>query len=141
MPVDDTTSLTIASAVFRGWICTFGVPEIIVSDGGPQLKDVFKEVCRLLGIEKRRTTPYHPESNGVVERMHGTMKNIINTALVRYKDWEAALPLAELVFHTAINDRGVSPAMIMFGEQIPLPLALFKKPLEPEDVDSSGQCL
>ena len=94
-------------------------------------------VCHLLGIEKRRTTFYRPETNGVVERMHGSMKNIIKTTLSKYGDWEAALPVAELVLHTAINDRGVSPAMIMFGEQIPLPLAMFEKPLEPANVTDS----
>ena len=136
MPVHDTTTLTIASAIFRGWICTFGIPEVIISDNGPQFRDVFTEVCNLLGIEKRKSAPYRPQTNAVVERMHGTMKSIITTALSRYKDWEAALPLAELVLHTAINDRGVSPAMVMFGEQIPLPLALFEQPLNPDDVTS-----
>ena len=43
MPVHDTTTLTIASAVFRGWVCTFGIPEVIITDGGPQFKGFLKK--------------------------------------------------------------------------------------------------
>ena len=49
------------------------------------------------------------------------MKSIIATKVTHYDDWEAVLPIAQYVINSAINDYGVSPAMCMFGEQIPMP--------------------
>ena len=49
--------------------------------------EVFREVCAFLGIEKRRTTAYNPKANGLVERMHSTMKSIIATKVTHYDDW------------------------------------------------------
>ena len=70
------TSYDCATALINKWICNFDIPEVILTDQGPQ---VFLNVCMFLGIEKRRTTAYNPKCNGLVERMHGTMKQILAT--------------------------------------------------------------
>jgi hypothetical protein len=100
---------------------------------------MFVTVCSLLGIQKRRTTPYHPQTNGLVERMHRTLKSILRTKIEHYTDWESFLPLVELALHTAVNDHGVSPAMVMFGEQPPMPYALFQQPIPSDCVDTEGR--
>ncbi len=46
-----------------------------------------KELCDWLGIEKLRTSPYHPETNGAVERMHGTFKGILGKCMEERLDW------------------------------------------------------
>ncbi|GFO10438.1 gypsy retrotransposon integrase-like protein 1 [Plakobranchus ocellatus] len=52
-----------------------GVPEEVLSDQGTQfISDCMKEVCRLLGIKQKTTTPYHPMCNGLVERFNATLK-------------------------------------------------------------------
>jgi len=71
--------------------------------------------------------------------MHSVMKYIFAAKIGLYEDWEAALPHAEFVINTAINDRGVSPSMVMFGEQPPMPLMLFKKPMTEAGVDSDAR--
>lgn len=127
----------IAKAFYTNWVCTFGVPEALISDNGPQLEcPAFHTVCQMFGVEKRRTTEYHPQTNGVLERMHAVMKYIIKAKIGQYDDWVAALPHAEFVINTAINDHGVSPSMVMFGEQPPMPLMMFRKPLPLGDVTS-----
>jgi transposase InsO family protein len=47
----------------------------IISDNGPQFtaKD-FKEFIRICGMPHVRTSPYYPQSNGKIERWHGTLK-------------------------------------------------------------------
>ena len=56
----------------------FGLPEVLITDQGSNFdSEVFREVCAFLGIDKRRTTAYNPKANGLVERMHSTMKSII----------------------------------------------------------------
>ena len=56
------------------------------------------------------------------------MKSIIATKVTHYDDWEAVLPIAQYVINSAINDYGVSPAMCMFGEQIPMPTVMYDRP-------------
>ncbi|GFR99807.1 Pol polyprotein [Elysia marginata] len=55
-----------------------GVPEEVLSDQGTQfMSDCMKEVCRLLGIKQKATTPYHPMCNGLVERSNATLKTCL----------------------------------------------------------------
>jgi len=50
-----------------------GVPDTLLSDQGTQFMSILTTtLCKRLGIKKQRTTPYHPQTNGSVERLHGT---------------------------------------------------------------------
>ena len=63
-----------ARVLVNEWICHFGVPDAIHSDQGANFEDhLFTEVGELLDMEKTRTTPYHPQSDGLVERMNRTL--------------------------------------------------------------------
>ena len=66
---DSTTSRTISC--LTEVISRFGIPQIIVSDNGPQFtSSEFESFCVQNGIHHKRTPPYHPASNGLVERMN-----------------------------------------------------------------------
>ena len=69
---------TCAKVLVKNWICRFGVPDSIHSDQGRNYEStVFQEMCMLLGINKTRSTAYHPERNGQVENLHRTMKSML----------------------------------------------------------------
>ena len=74
-----------AKAVMDGLWSIFSrtsVPERILTDQGSQFCGrVMTQLCEQLGIEKVRTSPYHPETNGAVERMHGTMKSVLGKSI------------------------------------------------------------
>ena len=62
---------TVARVLVNEWICRFGVPDAIHSDQGANFEGhLFMEVGELLGIEKTRTKPYHPQLDDLVERMN-----------------------------------------------------------------------
>ena len=61
----------------------------------------------------------------MIERAHGTLKNILRCLSINLSDWEKALPSALLAMWTAINNRGISPALVVYGEQISVPSNLF----------------
>ncbi len=64
------------------------IPERVLIDQGSQFcGKVMKDMCSWLGIEKVRTSPYHPETNGAVERMHGTLKAILRKCIEEKMDW------------------------------------------------------
>ena len=73
-PVLNQEATTLAELLVREFICQFGVPLLIHSDQGRNFEsELFAKVCRLRGIKKTRTTPYHPQSDGMVERCNRTI--------------------------------------------------------------------
>ena len=75
----DQTYKSVVTAFEQGWIYQdHGVPEIIVTDQGSQLDgEEFRVFCRPLGIEKRHTTTYYPQCDGMAERNIGLVNQVI----------------------------------------------------------------
>ena len=66
---------TVAEVLVKELVCHFGVPLYIHSDQGRNFESaVFGEMCNLLGVTKTRTTPLHPQSDGMVERFSRTLE-------------------------------------------------------------------
>eukprot|EP00731_Ephydatia_muelleri_P005783 Em0003g31a len=64
------------------FVCRFGAPDALHTDQGRNFESVLlKEVCQLLGVCKTRTTPYHPQPDGFVERFNRTLLNLLSIAL------------------------------------------------------------
>ena len=58
---------------------------------------VLKEVCQLLGVKKTRTTPYHPQSDGLVERFNRTLLDMLSMAVKDdERDWDLSIYMAGL---------------------------------------------
>ena len=67
---------TVANAIVDGYVFRFGVPNELHSDQGRNFESaVFKGMCHRLGIKKTRTTPLHPQSDGILERFNRTIGN------------------------------------------------------------------
>ena len=64
---------TVAELFMSCFVCHFGVPDVLHTNQGRDFESaLLKEVCQLLGVVKTRTTPYHPQSDGFVERFNCT---------------------------------------------------------------------
>ncbi|VDI14076.1 Hypothetical predicted protein [Mytilus galloprovincialis] len=71
---------TVAKIIVEEVIVRFGVPHWIHSDQGRQFESLlFQEMCCILNIKKTRTTPYHPKSDGMVERLKKKNKQTLRT--------------------------------------------------------------
>jgi cleavage and polyadenylation specificity factor subunit 1 len=122
VPMTSTTAAACADAVVRHWVVRFGLPEVIISDRGPQFTSaIWADLCLLLGISHRLTTAYHPQSNGMVERFHRQLKDALRSRECGAA-WVAHLPWVLLGLRTAPKeDSGLSSAELVYGEQLRLP--------------------
>lgn len=120
-PLSSITAEAIAEAFFAQWIARFGVPTTILTDQGRQFKSsLFKALSALLDIKKLRTSAYHPQSNGKLERWHRTLK----TALKAHGNerWTEVLPTVLLGLRCVIReDAQATPAEMLYGTGICLP--------------------
>lgn len=75
IPLVDICAESICNAFYSGWVSRFGVPDEIVIDQGRQFESsLFKDLLNMIGSIRRRTTPYNPAANGLIERWHRTIK-------------------------------------------------------------------
>ena len=125
VPLASISAEIIAKQFFSTWVSRYGVPEAIVSDQGTQFESfIFNRMLSFLGIKRFRTTAYHPQANGLIERAHSTLKNSLRCLVGRSADWETALPVAMMAIRSAFNELNTSPALLLFGEPMSLPSSL-----------------
>ncbi|GFW72435.1 probable aminopeptidase NPEPL1 [Trichonephila clavipes] len=89
-PIPDQEAPTVAEAVVQHWISRYGVPLQLHSDQGRNfVSAVLKGVCELLRIDKTKTTPLHPQSDGMVERFNRTILNNLSLMVSKnQQDWD-----------------------------------------------------
>ena len=75
-----------------------------------------------MGLERIHTTPYHPQSNGIIEKWHRHLKAALMCVCINITDWYYKLPSVLLDLQTAVGlDTGVSPAEVHFGRALRTP--------------------
>ena len=124
-PIPDISAKTIAYA-FLDWISRFSVPLYVLTDRGPQFEsELFYELSILVGFHRLRTSAYHAQSNGLIERMHRTIKTAL---MARGRHWLASQPVILLGIRCMPNDQGISPFLAVTGKTPLLPQDLLAKP-------------
>ena len=102
----------------RGYILIFGALARFLSDWGANfMSSITDEMCMLLGMKKLQTTPYHPQTNGLVERSHQTIMQMIRKLGKEKKaDWPGHLTeIVQAYNATWSTMMGYSPHYLMFG--------------------------
>ena len=106
------------------YLCRFGPPEQLLSDRGTAfLNDVIISFQRVFSIHKVNTSPYHPQTDGLVERFNGTMEQMLRAYSSREKkDWDRYLSLVAFAYNTTVHSSThATPYELMFGQQCILP--------------------
>ena len=122
-------SKTVAEALLE-MFSHIGFPRELTSDNGTQFtSQMFEEFLQLLGTEHRRTPPYHAQSNGLVERFNGTLKNMLRKLTTeRPRDWNKHLPALLFAYRDAPHSAtGLSPFELIYGHNVRGPLSLVKE--------------
>ena len=122
VPLASTKAADCATALFSNWISRFGVPEHLTSDRGPQfVSSLWAAVCKLLNISHHQTAAYHPQANGMVERVNRRFKEALRARLVDL-NWVSELPWVLLGLRaTPAEASNLSAAEAVYGAPLVVP--------------------
>ena len=117
MPTRNQEATTVAKLLFDRVICVHGCPIQILTDRGPNFESqLFQELCRLLAIDKIRTTAYKPSTNGAIERFHATMHSLLARWVANnQKDWDEKLPAVAFAYRTSVHESTNHSSRLMVG--------------------------
>ena len=113
VPLIDITAPNVASVLISDWISLYGVPLRITADLGREFESsVFREITKLLCIKHLKTTAYHPQAKGIIERWHR----------IRNKCLEFSTSTNSIRKRSTVkSDIGFSAADMVFGSSLRLP--------------------
>jgi len=107
----------------------FGIPEEILTDNGSNFVSKLTEtLLQALGIRHLKTSPYHPQTNGMIERWHRVLKTTLKKAGDAEKTWDLLLPMVLFACRDAPHSAtGFSPHELLFGRPMRGPVALLQE--------------
>lgn len=142
IPIREASSEACADALLHSWISRHGLAACCTSDNGSEfVSKIWKQMESKLGIKLNYTPTYSPQSNGLVERQHSTLKTSLKAALVemgeKYQDrWYDFLPWILLMKRCSYQkELNASPAMLTYGTNLSIPGDLLRDPGEPFNED------
>ena len=129
--VPNQTAATVADKLVQEVFLKLGVPAQLHTDQGRNFEsDLFKAICDLLGVEKTRTVPYNPKSDGMIERFNRTLATMLSMFVDENKtDWDDHLPYVMAAYRaTQHKSTGVTPNLLMLNRELNFPLDLMVGP-------------
>ena len=131
----DHTAATIARTLVTEYFSRFGVCQVLHSDCGRDFQSsLMREIGEMLDIDRTRMSSYHPQCDGLVERMNPTLIMLIRLNVVDAREnWDLRVNLVVLAYRTSIqSSSGFTPAKLMFGRELRLPIdIMYGSPPEP----------
>ena len=129
IPLTNITAPKISKAMVN-FFTLVGLPkEIQLDQGSNFMSGLFQQVVFQLGAKQIKSSAYHPESQGALERFHSTLKNMIRTyCLDNEKNWDEGISLLFFAVRESIQDSlGFSSFELVFGHSVCGPLKLLKE--------------
>ena len=126
-PIRDMEAVTVAKIFVEEFVARYGLCRQILTDQGKQFESkLFKELCRLLDIDKKRCTSLHPQTNGIQERFNRTIEDMLSKYISKdQRNWDKYLPLLLLAYRSSVHESTQqTPYMMMFGRHALLPIDL-----------------
>lgn len=121
-PIETKEAKSVAKALTENLILRYGIFKTLKSDRGTEFtNELMKEICELLKIEQRFSTPYHHETLGTVERNHRVLNEYF-LSFVEGDSWEQWIPYYAFAYNVTPHvDTEYSPFELLFGRLPSLP--------------------
>ena len=120
---------TIAEALFSVF-SRIGFPKEILSDRGALFtSDIMEEVCRLISVKQRFTSPYNPKCNGLCERINGVLKSMLRKMCAECpREWDRYLPAILFAYREVPQaSTGFSPFELLYGRTVRGPMQILQQ--------------
>ena len=136
VPLKDMTSKIVATSLVEELILRFGAPDTWHTDQGTNFNsEVMKDICQVFMIDKTRTSPYHPQGNGQVERFNRVIADTISKFCAeKSQERDMYLPYVTFVYNTTVHKTlGTTPFSMLYGKEAQYPIDLYypKPPGDP----------
>jgi len=125
IPIARQDTETVAREFVLRIITQFGVPKKLLTDRGANFTSaLIKETCKLLKIQKLQTSSYHPQADGVCERMHKLLIDMISHFVRKdTRNWDDYVPYAIMAYRAMPHcSTKYSPYYLVFGKDMRLPI-------------------
>ena len=135
-PLRNHEAVTVARVLADQVFARFGIPRQLLSDRGAEFEgSLMKELCRVLEIEKLKTTAYKPSTNGAIERFHRTLNSMLAKVVdENHRDWDERLQAVMAAYRASPHDStGFSPNFLLLGRECRAPLDLLVGPPPKEE--------
>jgi hypothetical protein len=125
----EATAKETAKFLYEEIICRHGCPKTIISDKGSHFKNtMIEELCKKFEIRHKMSSPYHPQTNGLVERFNRTLCESLAKISEKEEQWDEHIN--EALFAYRINKQSTTkktPFYLMYGREARLPLDYFEE--------------
>jgi len=119
------SAYAVADKLVSQWFSRFDAPDIVTTDQERQFEsELFTALSHTYGFRHIRTTPYHPQANGLIERLHRPLKAAL--AAHNYTQWTKSLPTVLLALRSIVKpELDCSPTEMVYGTTLRLPGEFF----------------
>lgn len=123
-PLKDKKAETVALFIFEENICRYGCVQIKITDKGKEFCNEISEAPdKITGVKHNITSAYHPQSNGLVQRMNRTLKGILIKRLGEDGDWVKDLQPVLFSYRTSKHSSTrKTPYEVLFHKKAILPI-------------------
>ena len=135
IPMSNQEASTVAKAFVNVWVSRFGCPANLHGDKGSHfMSNLFKNMCKELGINRTSTTAYHLQGNAMIERTNRTIEESLAKYVGEHHNtWSDYLPLVMMAYRSSIHSvTKYSPFYLLFGRSCALPIDYCIKQYKPK---------
>ena len=111
------------------WLCRYPRPQYLGFDGGKEFKLLFEEMRENYGMTKKPSSPYNPQANGIIERIHQVVNDMLRTFELEEQQLDPTDPWTRILsavafavrstYHTTLE---ATPGQLIFGRDMLLPV-------------------
>ncbi|KAM7296834.1 DDE-type integrase/transposase/recombinase [Ixodes scapularis] len=115
------TALEVAKFFVESIVLRHGAPQVLITDRGSSfMAQLTQEILRLSHTDHRQTTAYHPQTNGLTERLNKTIADMISMYVdVEHKTWDEVLPYVTFAYNMAIQETtGITPFQLVHSRKV-----------------------